>query len=487
MRRIRLSSVPACNLRSCHYPDHVAPNVSRGWQRCAISIAVVVTWMSGVIGALGWGPHPTITQAALDTLGTDHPLVRLLGQHAIRLTNYCWMADYKRLPFRDSDADFHADDYLLFPGMPSHLDHLCPEVKRTYAPYLQRALQAMRTESPANAARWIGSLLHFVEDTGSPPHAAEIRGPTHIKMENWVDATQIRLGDYRPRSLGRTDEEVAAGFARRMEELIAYSRPRGQRLMTPVLLGNRKAVEPVALECAIETSRVVADLLNSIGRLLEPEASPGAVLRGLVRSTPFPRYEKAPARVLVRGTPFATLADAGGRFEFRDLPAGRHELTVMQSGHETTNLWVVLGPGQPVEVTVALTPGSLIRNCDFNVHWLRPDAPDCWYRTGGGWEGEVLALKVGRGYRLRVEFEPGTRGDVLLRWSRHLEYELPQNVALPRIEARPIRPESPELKFAATESMALLQITVRGGTPSQVCRRIDLVLDDGPEGSAGTP
>jgi len=28
-------------------------------------------------------------------------------------------------------------------------------------------LQALRTETPANAARWVGSLLHFVEDTGS--------------------------------------------------------------------------------------------------------------------------------------------------------------------------------------------------------------------------------------------------------------------------------------------------------------------------------
>src|SRR6185436_14129159 len=85
--------------------------------------------------ALAWGPHPAITQAALDALGTNDSIVRRLGVEAQRLTNYCWLADFKRLPFRDKEQDFYADDYLLFPQAPAHFDHLCPEVKRTYRPY----------------------------------------------------------------------------------------------------------------------------------------------------------------------------------------------------------------------------------------------------------------------------------------------------------------------------------------------------------------
>ena len=45
-----------------------------------------------------------------------------------------------------------------------------------YRPLFIRALQALRTESPANAVRWLGSLLHFVTDTGSPPHALVYKG-----------------------------------------------------------------------------------------------------------------------------------------------------------------------------------------------------------------------------------------------------------------------------------------------------------------------
>jgi hypothetical protein len=124
-------------------------------------VALILALAAFPAGA--WGPHPAITQAALDVIGTNHSLVRFLGGHAQRLTNYCWLADFKRLPFRDVDQDFYADDYLLFPPVTTHIDHICPEVKRSFTPYFRRALQAMRTESRANAARWIGSLLHFTE------------------------------------------------------------------------------------------------------------------------------------------------------------------------------------------------------------------------------------------------------------------------------------------------------------------------------------
>ena len=37
--------------------------------------------------------------------------------------------------------------------------------------------------------------------------------------------------------------------------------------MTKVIIGQRSAVEQVVLECALETSRVVADLLHTLGHL----------------------------------------------------------------------------------------------------------------------------------------------------------------------------------------------------------------------------
>ncbi len=444
---------------------------------CPLATAAVLLVFSTRL-ALAWGPHPTITQAALDTLGTNHPLKLLLGQQAQRLTNFCLLADFKRLPFRDVDQDFYADDYLLFPGITNHLDHICPEVRRAYAPYFKRALQAMRTESPANAARWIGSLLHFVEDSGSPPHAAEIRGPTHLKMENWVNAAQIQIPGYQPRALGTDDPTALEGLEKRMKELIDFSRPRGQRLTTPVLLGNRKTVESVSLECALETSRVTADLLHTLGLLAKTNVDGGGAVLGRVQFKAAPRYERVPARVVIPGTPYATLTDDDGRFTFRNLPAGTYQTFAFAAGCQTTNRPVVVRSGAETEWEVTLASGgSLVRNGDFAIHWIQRDAPDCWYSTSQAWEGEVIALQAGRRYRLRVDFQPGTTGSVMVRWSREVPYDLPQNVKVPHIEAKPIRPGDPEMVFTASEAMGLLQVSIRTGRPESVCRRIQLEME----------
>ncbi len=429
--------------------------------------------------ALAWGPHPDITQAALDVLPNDDSIVRLLGAQMQRLTNYCWLADFKRLPFREPDQDFYADDYLLFPQAPAHLDHICPEVKKTYRPYFLRALQALRTESPANAARWTGSLLHFVEDTGSPPHAMEIRGDIHNKMENWIKPELIHIPGYRPRLLGTNDADALEGFLKRMDGLIAYSKPRGRSLVTKVIIGNRAAVEPVVLECAQETSRVTADLLHTLGWLAERGLSPRdtAVLRGVVISSNAPAMEKVPARIVFHGTNIASLTDAAGQFEFHHLAAGTNRLAIFRPGSGLTNVEVVLQAGRTNVVNIILpsAPANLVRNGDFLLKWVRPDAPDCWQHTQVGWEGEIIALTPGQDYRLNVTFKPGADADVLVRWTRQLPYTLPHHAKLPKIESRPLTRENSELNFTGSEKMALMQISVRSAKPPDtVCESIML-------------
>jgi len=458
-----------------------------------VSSGVGLATLAGLFAATpahGWGPHPAITQAALDALGTNDALIQSLGWQAQRLTNYCWMADFKRLPFKEPDQDFYADDYLLFPQAPAHWDHICPEVKKTYRPYFLRALQALRTESSANAARWIGSLLHFVEDTGSPPHAAEIRGGVHSNMENWVDAEAIRLNGYRPQLLGATDTEALAGFVRRMDGLIEFSKPRGKSLITPVLIGNRTAVKPVALECALETSRVVADLLHTLGHLSPLPAGGRAGLVGTVVSKTAPGFERCPARIVFHGTNISTMTDATGRFEFNHLPAGKWLATVFQPGSSATNVTLSLVAGRTNVIAITLPEGSanLIRNGDFKLKWIRPDAPDCWTQVGAAWEGEIIPLMDGQRYEVAARFKTNATGQVLLRWTRQLPHTLPQNVKLPKIESAPLTPMNSSLSFTGSVSMALLQVSIRTPKrPDEVCESIRLIAvkDDERKSSGG--
>ena len=447
--------------------------VGAAWRRAAVLMGLCVCGVS----AQAWGPHMEITQAALSTLGTNHPLVLQLGSRAHSLTNYAWLADYRRLPFRDGAEDFYANDYLLFPGVETHFDHICPEVKQTYRPYFRRALQALRTENPANAARWIGSLLHFTEDTGSPPHAAEIRGDTHTKMENWVDAELITIRGYQPQLLGTNDDEAVEGFVRRMDGLIEFSKARGRKARPLVEIGNRSQTKPIVLECALETCRVAADLMHTLGQLGRAPLKGSAGLRGIITTKAAPGLERFPAKVMLERTSFSTLTDLSGHYEFRHLPPGQYTIIATRPGGGVTRAEALLAGGRTNGCSLALAGGAnLVRNGDFKLAWARPDAPDFWNRIKSDWEGEIVPLKTGQRYRLVVKFKEGTKGDVFVRWCRDMPYVVPKPGELPKIETRPLTPENNELTFTGTENMALFQVTIRRGTtPADVCESVSLV------------
>ncbi|MHB8817242.1 MAG: hypothetical protein ACYDAE_28820, partial [Steroidobacteraceae bacterium] len=100
-------------------------------------------------------------------------------------------------------------------------------------------------------------------------------------MENWLDGTQIDMKGYRPRLLGATDEEALAAFLVRMGGLADFSRLRAERLLPLIQVDDRARCEPIALESAAETARVVADTLHTL-LALSASASSGGEIRAEV-------------------------------------------------------------------------------------------------------------------------------------------------------------------------------------------------------------
>jgi hypothetical protein len=424
----------------------------------------------------GWGPHGQITQAALDALGTNDLVIRHLGWQAERLTNYAWMADYRRLPFEEPGEFFYADDYLIFPDAPVHWDHICPEVKKTYTPYFRRAIQALRTETARNAARWIGSLLHFTEDTGSPPHAAEIRGSVHSKMENWVNAKLIRIPGYRPRLLGTNDDQALDGFLKRMDELIVFSKERANRIKLQVEIGHRAAVEPVVLESALETSRVVADLLHTLGEVALRQDSSGGTVKGIVESADPAGMELFPAKVLL-GTNYSTLADLAGGFEFRNVPPGEYWVIAFRSGSGRAEKRIQMAEGKTNGCSLVLPfKGNLVRNGDFSLRWVNHESADCWSFFQGMMQGEVIPLKIGQQDRLTAHFKKDASGEVQMRWTRQLPHAVSRVGPVPMFKTRKLTPEENVHEFTASENFGLLQVSVKGTRkPQGLLEQIQLV------------
>ena len=333
---------------------------------------------------LAWGPHPEITRAALSALTESHPLRQILGNDTERLTQYVWMGDWRQQLLIRTDEVFYADDFLLFPKVTRHLQHICPEVEQTYSPYFRRALQALQTESPRNAARWLGAILHFTTDTGSPPHAAGFLGIAHSKMENWVDPKAILIPGYKPTLLGNTPDTAVDAFVQRMQGLIAFSKARAERCRADVDADRRAAVEPVVLESALETARVTADLLHTLGTLAS-HPTHSASLFGSVKSAPHPdaTLRRLPIKITLNNTDRSTLTEPDGSFSFRNLPPGSYRATASAPGIRSLPQEVELRPSARHDLSIELAPNptaNLLRNHDFRSRWLNEDGFDHWHQ-----------------------------------------------------------------------------------------------------------
>lgn len=352
-----------------------------------------------------WGPHDRITGAALKVLPHFEKIKNTLEEKNFNLLpTYSWIPDQRGQDLKS----FYADDYILTKELPHYIDHRMPDVKKAIEPHFKRALQALKTETPTEACRWLGPLLHYVEDIGAPPHAMRISGPEHAYMENWVKPEMIDITGYTPVLLGKTDQEALKGLMDRLDKLVAFSVERGQKMLPLVKKGEseRPKVEPLVLECAIETAKVVADTLYTLFTLGLQGKDEGAGVKGVINFPEFPFHKEKGARIILldnykyskllgsvtegellylSSTEYSTHTDKDGRYEFRNLPEGEYRLLVERVGAQTKiSDPIKLEKGKFVTLNLSLSPTTpprnFVRNSDFKVYSYSKEMPDWWFK-----------------------------------------------------------------------------------------------------------
>ncbi len=438
--------------------------------------------------AHAWGPHPQITRAACAALPVSDQVGERLGGQQL-LEESCWLADYKG----DAFPHWYPNDYLLFPGMARHIGHMLPDARAAWQPYFRRALQALRTEGPISAGRWTGTLLHYVQDSGSPPHAVPTEGAAHGRMENWLKPDAIRLERYSPRLLGKTDDAALAEFVYRMEGLVAFARERGERIRPLVEKADRPAVEPIALEAALECARVSADLLHTLLRLTagQPRC---ASLSVTVRTQAHTALPDTPARLLLLGTAFAALpettaaplsnraSDYLAELRLRGLPPGVYRPLVYRTGFRPRRLPPVrLRPGATRVLEVQLDPDeagdNMVRDAAHAISWTTPAAAEHWRRVGSGdaaaWETAAVPVRMGARYSLGVRLRPGSQAQVTARWDQYVDFgEALRRDALSAPGRRTVIE-----KLVAPQKSRLLRLVITTPEPLAAVEHAWVVLD----------
>jgi hypothetical protein len=370
----------------------------------------------------------------MDVLAQSEQAREMLGAEFDQLPNYAWMPDTRGQDF----PAYYPDDYLLIRAFPTHAGHAMPGVAQTYEPYFRRALQALRTETPMNACRQIGALIHFVEDSGAPPHARPI-SEHHGPLENWVKAGEIDIEGYSPQLLGADDDDAVAGLVKRMEALVAFSVLRADRALPLVQGGEtgREEVEPIILESALESARAAADVLHTLFSLALDPGDEGATLRGTITAAEFHpgnarRNQKAARVVLLDSDRYDALVGAGktapsladaatdygtlapsdpelpagswsGSYFLRNLPAGKYRVLAYRTGsrfHVSEPVLLSEKATSACDLTLpaAEPAGNIIQNPDGALSYLT-QGPDRWQRSGTRWLSSLSGLDNGASYR----------------------------------------------------------------------------------------
>jgi len=229
---------------------------------------------------LAWGePHAAITRAAIRVLPAWQQ--DLLGHECARLADYyCIIPD---LAGRDKEnAKFAMMDsrpgevYLLILHLPAQQ----PQNLETLRYFVGKAVAALKAGKTGDAARFMGTICHMLEDYGCPAHVVPgdnmftllqqfLPPPDRMKgklLHGPIESGKLEvvIRGYRPRLLGITVDEAAWRLLHRVHEAIINARSTTIPIIQALYADDAKAVVAGQMKAATMDAKVVADAFYTI-------------------------------------------------------------------------------------------------------------------------------------------------------------------------------------------------------------------------------
>ena len=224
-------------------------------------------------------PHQKITQAALDSL-PRRVLSRFGAETGKLATLYCLYPDRyaEMLQFgfvRKSEGPRSAEEirrYCVRPdGQSVHGATGDRETDLESMIFLfERILSSFSARRPGEAAKYAGVLAHFIEDSLSPPHAAEIEAGAHAALERSVPEFTLagRVPHAGPGNLLQTAEALLD----RIYAVRERNRQDLPEMIKAVASHEDQALDTYRRRAAVAAAEILADALAAVTAGL-PEAA----------------------------------------------------------------------------------------------------------------------------------------------------------------------------------------------------------------------
>lgn len=232
------------------------------------------------ISALAWGePHLAITKSALDVLPDWQK--ELLGDELAPLgANYCLIPDHVY-------TDHENAKFAIIESRPRevyllnlHLPALQPENLETLRYFMQKAVAALRAKQVPDAARFMGTVCHQIEDYGSPAHTVpgdnmftllqQFLPPSEAMKDQLLHGPiengelPVNIVGYHPRLLGTTVEEASWRLLHRIHEGILNARSTTVPIIQALYAGDAAAVAKAQMKAATVDAQITADALHTM-------------------------------------------------------------------------------------------------------------------------------------------------------------------------------------------------------------------------------
>lgn len=243
----------------------------------ALATLLAITTPSLVFG---WGePHHAITRAALEVLPAWQKEV--LGGELKQLgDSYCMIPDNV---FTDKENARFAkmesvpkEVYLKILHLPTQQ----PEYLEAMRYFMEQAVASLRNGKPGDAARYMGTVCHQIEDYGSPSHTVPGDNmftllqqflPPSDAMKGQLMHGPIENGDfkvsiegYKPALLGNTVNEAAWRLMHRVHDEILNARSTTVPIIQALYKEDKESVVKHQLRAATMDAQVVADAVYTI-------------------------------------------------------------------------------------------------------------------------------------------------------------------------------------------------------------------------------
>lgn len=281
-----------------------------------VPATLLVVWFLGPVApdVRGWGgEHHSIARAAVAALPAAEQHL-LAAETPALVATYCGFPDVNwpcygewgggsgdaqaaRFPDtrREWDVSYYCGwDPVLRTG--KGYPHAPPGSCAAASSLFLKAVAAYGEGRAEDGARFLGAMLHYIQDSGSFPHVQPMHRSFHVQNQS-----AIGIAGYGPAVLGATPAEAAQALAERVRRLTEWTENRGSPLFeaggVPLAEAKRlcaqetmvpgvvKAVEAMrrtkptefeatALDCANECARACADAIHSALGFAAP-AAPG--------------------------------------------------------------------------------------------------------------------------------------------------------------------------------------------------------------------